>query len=338
MRVAEYDYDLPEERIAQAAIEPRDRARLLIASTLEDIPFTELASVLEPGDCLVVNTTRVRNARLGAVRRDSGGAVELLLTRRIDELRWEALAKPSRRLRPGIELDIGDLRATVLSEPSRGVVTISLVPVEGVEGAIAEHGEVPLPPYFTGVLDDHERYQSIFARTVGSAAAPTASLHFTPAVVASLEARGVDIAEVELEVGLDTFRPMAGEYVSDHEIHSEHVRIDPGEADRINGARAAGGRVVAVGTTVVRSLESAADADGVLQPFDAPTDLFITPGHRARIVDAVITNFHAPRTTLLVLIAALMGDRWREVYRTAIERELRFLSFGDAMYFEVLRG
>lgn len=324
--------------MAQAAIEPRDEARLLIASTLEDIPFRDLPSLLEPGDCLVVNTTKVRRARLRGTRRDTGGGVEVLLARRLDDLRWEAMARPSRRLRPGIELDLGTLRATVLSAPERGVMTLSLVPVEGVEEAIEREGETPLPPYFTGTLDDHERYQSIFARSVGSAAAPTASLHFTPGVVASLEARGVGIAEVELDVGLDTFRPMSDEYVADHEIHSEHVRLTAGEADRINAAGAAGGRIVAVGTTVVRSLETAADANGMVHPFDGPTRLFIAPGYRARVVDAAITNFHAPRTTLLVLIAALIGDRWREVYRTALERELRFLSFGDAMYLEVDRG
>lgn len=293
---------------------------------------------MRPGDCLVVNTTRVRRARLRGTRRDTGGAIELLLTRRVDAERWEALARPSRRLRTGIRIDVGDLTATLTGDPSEGVVPLVLTPVDGVEAAIAEIGDLPLPPYFTGRLADAERYQSVFARTVGSAAAPTASLHFTKEVVSSVIDAGVVVAEVELQVGLDTFRPMNAELVGDHEIHREHLRITPVEADRINAARASGGRIVAVGTTVVRALESAADADGIVHPLDGSTDLFIMPGYRPRIVDAVITNFHAPRTTLLVLIAALLGDRWRVVYDTALERGLRFLSFGDAMFLEVDRG
>lgn len=336
MRVDDFDYDLPPDRVAQAAIEPRHDARLFLPSTGRDIPFRDLATLLRPGDCLVVNTTRVRHARIRGTRSDTGGAVEFLLTRRVDEERWEAMARPSRRLRPGVTVDIGRLVAAILDGPADGVVTISLTPVDHVEDVIAAEGEIPLPPYFTGLLPDADRYQSIFARSVGSAAAPTASLHFTEDVVASVLDAGVEIAEVELQVGLDTFRPMTVRDVDDHVMHSERVVVTAAEADRVNRRRADGGRVIAVGTTVVRTLESAATETG-LAPMEGATDLFITPGYRARIVDAVITNFHAPRTTLLVLIAALLGDSWRETYRTAVERDLRFLSFGDAMFFEVHR-
>ena len=338
MLVSEFDYDLPAELIAQSAIEPRDEARLLLVDGLADIAFRDVASVLRPGDCLVVNTTRVRRARLTGRRADTGGGVELLLTARLDAERWEALARPARRLRRGVTIDVGSLTATLLEDPVDGVTIVALAPSEGIEDVIEREGSMPLPPYFHGRLADDERYQSIFSRTVASAAAPTASLHFTPRVVDSLVRRGVDIAEVELHVGLDTFRPMGSDTVEDHAIHSEHVVVPAEAVRRVESARRRGGRVVAVGTTVVRALESAATGPGSLHPYDAPTDLFIVPGYRPRIVDAVITNFHAPRTTLLVLIAALMGDQWRDVYETAIERGMRFLSFGDAMFFEVEHG
>lgn len=338
LHVADFDYDLPPERIAQSAIEPRHDSRLLVVPTGEDIPFRDLASLLRPEDCLVVNTTRVRHARLRGSRVDTGGSVEVLLTRRIDEERWEALVRPARRLRAGIGIRAGELLVTLLTDPADGTVTARLDPGDRAEELIHASGEVPLPPYFTGELPDAERYQTIFASAVGSAAAPTASLHFTDEVVRSLRELGVTVAQVELQVGLDTFRPMAGGAVADHRMHSEHIVVTDDDARRINDARAGGGRVVAVGTTVVRTLESVAGADGVVDPYEGPTDLFITPGYRPRIVDAVITNFHAPRTTLLVLIAALMGPGWREVYQLALDRGLRFLSFGDAMFFEVERA
>ena len=343
MLVSEFDYDLPAELIAQAAIEPRHDARLLLVERLEDIPFRDLASVLGTGDCLVVNTTRVRRARLVGRRTDTGGSVEVLLTERLDETRWRALVRPARRLRKGISVEMGakeagSLSATLLEDPVDGVTVVSLVPPADVEEAIEREGAMPLPPYFHGTLDDDERYQSIFAQSIGSAAAPTASLHFTPQVVDSIAQRGVDIAHVELHVGLDTFRPMTERAVEDHVIHTEHAVVPEDTVRRIAAARRRGGRVVAVGTTVIRALESAAVGPGILGPYDGPTDLFIMPGYRPRIVDAVITNFHAPRTTLLVLIAALMGPTWRDVYQSAIDRGMRFLSFGDAMFFEVDRG
>jgi S-adenosylmethionine:tRNA ribosyltransferase-isomerase len=333
--VAELDYDLPPTAIAQEAIEPRDAARLLVTRTMEDRRFHELDDLLAPGDVLVVNRTRVRAARLAAVK-DTGGSVELLLLRRVDERRWEAMLRPARRVRVGTRLQAGPICAEVLSAPAAGVATVALdAGGTDLETAIAEFGSYPLPPYFHGHLPDPERYQTMFAEVVGSAAAPTAGLHFTPPLIDRLAARGVAIASVELEVGLDTFRPMTGEHVADHTIHRERYVMPPEAVAAIGRARLAGGRVVAVGTTVVRVLETAVDADCRPRAGGGETDLFLTPGWIFRSVDAVITNFHAPRTTLVAMVAAMLGPGWRSLYATALERGYRFLSFGDAMLIEL---
>ncbi len=329
-----FTYDLPANAIAQAAIEPRDASRLLVAGTLDDRYFTDLPDLLDPGDVVVVNNTRVRPARVRATK-DTGGAVEVLLTKRIDDIKWEALVRPARRIRPGTRMTADSLQMTVMTEPDRGVVIVEIIGDGDVDDILPGLGEVPLPPYFHGTLDDDERYQTMFARATGSAAAPTAALHFTPAVVATLQAGGVHIAEVELDVGLDTFRPMADGPISDHQMHRERYSVPPATVAEICEAKKRGKRVVAVGTTVVRTLETATDADGRLQAGDGSTDLFITPGYRPRIVDAVVTNFHAPGTTLIVMIAALIGPGWRDVYDHALESGYRFLSFGDAMFIEV---
>ncbi|MEA3501158.1 MAG: tRNA preQ1(34) S-adenosylmethionine ribosyltransferase-isomerase QueA [Actinomycetota bacterium] len=329
-----FDYDLPPEAIAQMAIEPRDAARLLVAKSLDDRLFTELPSLLDPGDLIVVNNTRVRPARVFATK-ETGGAVEVLLTKRIDGIRWEALVRPARRIRPGTEMKADALSMTVMTEPDRGVVIVEIAADDDVDDILAEIGEVPLPPYFHGTLDDDERYQTMFARATGSAAAPTAALHFTPGIVEALHARGVHIAEVELEVGLDTFRPMADGPIADHEMHRERYSVPATTASAIAEAKRNGSRVVAIGTTVIRTLETAADEEGRLSPGSGSTDLFISPGYRTKIVDAAVTNFHAPRTTLIVMIAALLGPSWRDVYDHAIGTGYRFLSFGDAMYVEV---
>lgn len=335
MHVDDYDYDLPPDAIAQAAIEPRDASRLLIAATLDEIPFNDVASLFSAGDLVVVNKTRVRPARLQANRVPTGGGIEVLLTRRIDDQIWEAMMRPSRRLRRGDILEVGDRTMRLLSEPSGGVVTAVFEPNEDVEAFLQRHGATPLPPYFTGTLDDDDRYQTMFASDLGSSAAPTAALHFTPAVVESLRAKGIGVAEISLEVGLDTFRPMEDGNVEDHEIHTERIAVDPSAAAAINIAKRSGGRIIAVGTTVTRAVESAADVSGIVSPTSGPTSLFVTPGYRPRVVDGLITNFHAPRTTLLVLISALMGEEWRRVYQHALDAGFRFLSFGDAMYIEV---
>lgn len=334
MFAADFDYELPEAAVAQAAIEPRDAARLLVTSSLEDRIFRDLPGLLVPDDLLVVNRTRVRPARLRGHKTPSGGTIELLLSKRIDTDRWEALIRPARRIRAGQELRFGDITGHVLTDPDRGVVTVSLeAGTTDVDDALGVDGEVPLPPYFRGSLARPDRYQTMFAKAVGSAAAPTAGLHFTPSLAEDLRERGIGIAEVDLEVGLDTFRPMEAGPIADHRMHRERFSVPAATVEAIDRTRHGEGRVIAVGTTVVRSLETAAGGSG-LTVGEAESELFITPGYRLRVVDAVITNFHAPRTTLLVMIAALLGPRWREVYAHALDGGYRFLSFGDAMFID----
>jgi S-adenosylmethionine:tRNA ribosyltransferase-isomerase len=336
MLVDDFDYELPAEAIAQEAIEPRDGARLLDVRTMEDRRFSDLPSLLDPGDLLVVNRTRVRAARLVG-RRATGGRTELLLVRRIDQERWQALINPSKKVRVGSQIVTGPITATLLTDPIDGVATVELRADVDIEEAIASNGSVPLPPYFHGSLSDPSRYQTIFARTVGSSAAPTAALHFTPSVVSQLGIRGVEIATVELDVGLDTFRPMSGVHVEDHKIHSERIAVPQEVVDAVDRTRDRGCRVVAIGTTVVRTLESVAQPSRTIVRYEGDTDLFITPGYVPTVVDAVVTNFHAPRTTLIVMIATLLGDPWKDAYDHALAGGYRFLSFGDAMFFEVSR-
>ena len=336
MLVDDYDYPLPPGSIAQEAIEPRDAALLLDTRTMNDRTFSDLPSLLSAGDLVVINRTKVRAARLVGTR-ETGGRTELLLTRRIDGDRWQALLNPARKLRRGSVVEAGPIDATLLSDPVDGVATVELRADGDIERAIESYGSVPLPPYFHGTLSGSERYQTMFADTVGSSAAPTAALHFTPRVVIELRRRGIEVASVDLHVGLDTFRPMGGERVEDHAIHSERISVSSETAEAVKGARTRGGRVVAIGTTVVRTLESAATPDGFVEPCDRDTDLFITPGYVPRVVDLVVTNFHAPKTTLIVLIATLLGANWKSVYDEALARGYRFLSFGDAMLLEVHR-
>lgn len=335
MQTSDFVYDLPASAIAQEAIEPRDSARLLRTADLSDHVFRDLAQLLRPNDLLVVNRTRVRHARLVGERMETGGAVELLLLRPSGQS-WEALVRPARRMRPGVELQFGSIRATVLSEPEAGRIDVELTAPGPIEEALTATGEVPLPPYFHGSLADDDRYQTMFATVTGSAAAPTAALHFTPTLVADLQQQGITIAQVELEIGLDTFRPMADGMLGEHQMHSERFTVPAATVDAIAAAEAAGGRIIAVGTTVVRSLESAVQ-DGRLEPATGASSLFIRPGYQPKVIDALITNFHAPQTTLIVLVASLLGERWRTVYQTALDRGYRFLSFGDAMLIEDLR-
>ncbi len=330
---SDFYYELPADAIAQSAIEPRHDSRLLDTRTMSDHRFLDLAGLLEPGDLVVVNRTRVRRARLTA-KKPTGGTVEILLLRAIDGGRWEALGRPTKRLHAGSELQIGDVHVRLVSDPVDGRI---LIEAEADLGTLAEQvGEVPLPPYFTGELEDPDRYQTMFADRVGSAASPTAGLHFTEEVTLGLSERGIAIERIELEVGLDTFRPIIVDSLEDHVMHSESVNVEHSTVERIEATQRRGNRIVAIGTTVVRALESAA-VDGTLGSMSGTSSLFIRPGYRFRVVDLVLTNFHVPGSTLVIMIASMLGDRWREVYTAALDRGYRFLSFGDAMLIEVRR-
>lgn len=327
MDIEGFHYDLPTEAIAQRPIEPRDAARLLDTRDLSDHVFADLPSLLDPGDLVVVNDTRVRRARLEGRRVGTAGVVELLLLSRLEDGRWDALVSPARRMRPGVEVRFGDIRATITDGPSDGRVLVAFDDERELESI----GSVPLPPYIRTELDDPERYQTIYSRRVGSAAAPTAGLHFTPAVFDALQQKSIHVASVELQVGLGTFRPIKTERIEDHVMHREWCAISEPTAAAISQTRQRGGRVVAIGTTTVRTLETFARDNGTVTTGERETDLYLMPGSRFRVVDLLVTNFHVPGSSLLVMLAAFMGEGWREAYETALDRRYRFLSFGDAM-------
>lgn len=332
MDVADFAYDLPDERIAQVPVEPRDRARLLVDRGKDQAPdhghVADLPSFLRPGDLLVVNTTRVLPARL-QLHKATGGAVEVLLLERTAPGTWDALVRPSRRVAPGTVLDAGpDLSVELgphATDEGDGVRQVRLRVPDGVDelDALARHGAVPLPPYITAELADPERYQTVFADRPESVAAPTAGLHLTPELLDRCREAGADVAEVELAVGLGTFRPMTADQVEDHRMHAERYRVPPATL----AACEAADRVVAVGTTSVRALESAVRRG---QP-EGRTDLFIRRPFDWQVVDVLLTNFHLPRSSLLVLVDAFVGPRWRALYEEALATGYRFLSFGDAM-------
>ena len=331
LRTDEFNYELPAASIAQRPAAPRESARLLDCRGLEDRHFFELPGMLDEGDLVVLNTTKVRAARLRGTK-DSGGGVEVLLLGDNGEGEWEVLIRPARRVRPGLRLRFGTASAIVLERPESGRTVVRFD--EDVEALAGEVGEVPLPPYITTPLADPSDYQTVFAKDLGSAAAPTAGLHFSTGVLAEFADRGVDVVSIDLQVGVDTFRPIVEATVDAHRMHSERFVIPPETATAFETTRRRGGKVVAIGTTVVRALESAA-VDGQLRSGPASTELFIRPGYRFVAVDAIVTNFHVPRSTLIVLVAAFVGEtRWKRVYETALERGYRFLSFGDAMFAE----
>jgi S-adenosylmethionine:tRNA ribosyltransferase-isomerase len=330
MRVSDFTYPLPEAAIAQEPIEPRHDAKLLDTRDMSDHRFLDLSQLLTPGDLVVVNETRVRSARLVGIRSESGGTVELLVLRQLPDGNWEALARPSRRLRPGVRIELPGISATIVEGPQDGLVVVALQAGD-VEAAIEGAGQVPLPPYFRGHLRDSNRYQTMFARLTGSAAAPTAGLHFTNDVVSGLKNRGIEMATIDLHVGIDTFRPMTVENIEDHQMHTEWCSVPDATVEAITATRARGGAVVAVGTTVVRALESSVGPDGAPTSGTRNTNLFLRPGSRFQVVDTLVTNFHVPGSTLMVLVAAFMGDRWRDAYEHALDNSYRFLSFGDAM-------
>jgi len=330
MQITDFRYELPEESIAQTPIEPRDAARLLDARDMADRVFRDLADMLDPGDLVVVNTTRVRRARLRGRKRATGGKVEMLLLDRKEDGTWRALVAPARRVRPGSVFEFGDIDGTVVDGPEGGVVAV----VFSDDAPLERIGTIPLPPYIREELEDPERYQTVYADLLGSAAAPTAGLHFTPAVLDRLDERGVRRATVDLRVGLGTFQPISVDRVEDHRMHREWCSIPEVTAAAVADARRIGGKVVAVGTTTVRTLETFAREDGTVSAGATETDLFLTPGSTFHVVDGLVTNFHIPGSSLLVMLAGFMGDRWRATYSTALDRGYRFLSFGDAMYCE----
>ncbi len=338
MKTSDFDYNLPESRIAQTPVEPRDSSRLLVlrrdTAELEHRIFRDIGDYLRAGDLLVLNQTRVIPARIYA-RKETGGRVELLLLRRRDELTWEALVG-GKGLRVGklMKVEDGpDAEIVELLDGSERLIKFS----EPIEPYFSRVGHVPLPPYIHEKLNDPERYQTVYAREPGSAAAPTAGLHFTPRLLAGLQRKGVKTAYVTLHVGLDTFAPVNEDNPEEHTIHTEWCELTQETADLINGTKRAGGRVIAVGTTSVRTLETAANLQSQasskhISPFMGSTALYILPGYSFKIVDAMITNFHLPKSTLLMLVSAFAGrERILETYHLAIEAGYRFYSFGDAM-------
>lgn len=337
MKTSDFYYDLPPALIAQTPMEDRSASRLLVyqraQKQITDGTFTDILCYLRPGDVLVRNTTRVLPARLHGHRLDTGGAMEFLLLKRLDERRWECLVRPGRRAREGRVFEISHELRAVIGETTDAGGRVVEFQFEGIFEEVLERvGEMPLPPYITQRLEDKERYQTVYARENGSAAAPTAGLHFTPQLLKAVEEMGVPIVDVLLHVGLGTFRPVSAENVEDHHMHTEYYEVTPQAAATINQARANGGRIFAVGTTTCRTLESVTDEDGVVHSQTGWTGIFITPGYRFKAVDALITNFHLPESTLLMLVSAMCSrEEMLKVYEHAVQEQYRFFSFGDAM-------
>ena len=338
--MSDFFFNLPEELIAQTPLEQRDASRLLHldkkTGEIEHRHFYELPQYLHKGDCLVLNNTRVLPARLLGCRQ-SGGGVELVLLRDLGEGRWECLSRPGRKTKPGTLLQFGDgeLTATVeaVAEGGNRIVQFHYT---GIFLEVLERlGKMPLPPYIKEELQDGERYQTVYSRELGSAAAPTAGLHFTPELLEQIEQMGVKLCYVTLHVGLGTFRPVKEEKIEDHEMHSEFCMIPPETAETINTVKKNGGRVIAVGTTSCRTLESFAEEDGTVAAGSRWTDIFIYPGYCFKCIDALITNFHLPESTLIMLVSALAGrENVLRAYETAVKERYRFFSFGDAMFIE----
>ncbi len=339
LKTSDFYFELPEEQIAQDPLTERSSSRLMVlhrkTGTIEHRKFTDIVEYLRPGDCLVRNNTKVIPARLFGTREDTGGVIEFLLLKRHEDDVWETLVKPGKKARTGVKVVFGEgeLRGEIVGVQEDGNRRIRFS-YEGIFEEILDRlGQMPLPPYITHKLEDKNRYQTVYARYDGSAAAPTAGLHFTEELFRELEEKGVAVANVTLHVGLGTFRPVKVEDVTEHHMHSEHYFIEPAEAEKINRAKKAGGRIICVGTTSCRTIESAADGDGVLRAAEENTEIFIYPGYRFQIMDELITNFHLPESTLLMLVSALAGKEFvLRAYEEAVREGYRFFSFGDAMY------
>lgn len=338
LKTSDFYFDLPQELIAQTPLERRDASRLLTldkhTGAIAHRHFSDLPELLRPGDCLVLNDSRVLPARLIGARA-GGGACEVLLLIDRGEKTWECLVRPGRKLHVGAKVTFGggELSGEIVGELEDGNRLVRF-DYEGIFLEVLERlGRMPLPPYIKEELQDPERYQTVYSRVIGSAAAPTAGLHFTPELLRQIESKGVKLCYVTLHVGLGTFRPVKEEEITDHRMHSEYCVISRETADAVNETRSAGGRVVCVGTTSCRTVESRADEDGTLVPGAGWTDIFIYPGYRFKVMDALITNFHLPESTLIMLVSALAGrEHVLEAYRRAVEERYRFFSFGDAMF------
>lgn len=339
MKKEDFYFDLPEELIAQDPLEDRSGSRLLVldkeTGETEHHIFREIVNYLNPGDCLVINDTKVIPARLIGEKEGTGAKVEVLLLKRKGNDIWETLVKPGRKMKPGARLVFGNglLKAEVIGVVEEGNRLIRFE-YEGIfEEILDQLGQMPLPPYITHQLEDKNRYQTVYAKHSGSAAAPTAGLHFTPELLDEIKEKGVEIAHVTLHVGLGTFRPVKVENIQEHHMHSEFYRIEQSEADKINRAKEEGHRVICVGTTSCRTVESAADENGRLRECSGWTEIFIYPGYKFKVLDALITNFHLPESTLIMLVSALAGrEHVLAAYEEAIRERYRFFSFGDAMF------
>ena len=338
MNKSDYFYSLPPELIAQEPVEPRDHSRLLVmdrrSGSLRDRHFYNLTDFLKPGDCLILNDSRVLPARLYGQKKDTGAAVELLLLHPRGENRWEVLAGPGRRAKPGNILTFagGLLEAEVLEVVEEGNRLVEFRYEGNFYHLLEQIGKMPLPHYITHPLADNERYQTVYSREPGSAAAPTAGLHFTPQLLAQVRMQGVEVGFVTLHVGLGTFRPVKEEKITDHKMHSEHYELSPEAAAMVNRTKARGGRVIAVGTTSCRTLESVGMTNGRIEPAEGWTSIFIYPGYRFQVLDGLLTNFHLPESTLIMLVSAFAGyAHTMSAYDHAVKQRYRFFSFGDAM-------
>lgn len=339
LKTSDFYFELPKEQIAQDPLPERSASRLMVlhraTGEIEHRKFTDIVEYLKPGDCLVRNNTKVIPARLFGTREDTGAVIEFLLLKRHEDDVWETLVKPGKKARTGVRISFGEsvLRGEITDvlEDGNRLIRFSY---EGIfEEILDALGQMPLPPYITHKLEDKNRYQTVYARYDGSAAAPTAGLHFTDELFRELEKKGVVVTNVTLHVGLGTFRPVKVDDVTKHHMHSEQYFIEPEEAEKINRAKKNGGRIICVGTTSCRTIESAAGEDGVLKPTEGNTDIFIYPGYRFKIMDQLITNFHLPESTLLMLVSALAGKEFiLGAYEEAVRQGYRFFSFGDAMF------
>lgn len=340
MKTHDFYYDLPKERIAQTPVEPRDHSRLLVmdrfTGEMEHRHFYDIVDYLHPGDLLVINDSRVLPARLYGYKEDTGAHMELLLLEQKENMVWECLAKPGKKAKPGVKLIFGDglLVGEVVEVKEDGNRMVKFTCNGNFYSVLDQIGQMPLPPYITAKLQDKERYQTVYSKELGSAAAPTAGLHFTPDLMDKIRAMGVDFASVTLHVGLGTFRPVKAQEVTEHKMHSEHCLLPKETAEKILKTKANGGRVIAVGTTSCRTLESVATFTGQIQPWEGYTDIFIYPGYEFKVLDGLITNFHLPESTLIMLVSAFAGrEHILHAYEEAVKLEYRFFSFGDACLF-----